>query len=104
MQADGAWFTDCHYPYGTTTTGPGHASVLAGCSGNKHGIINNSWFDRKEGAVVNCATSSRYDMTPVRPRVEEEPETKTTTNLVKTAGNPDRFIEHVLWRLNGDAG
>src|SRR4051794_25438391 len=22
LQADGAWFTACYYPYGTTTTGP----------------------------------------------------------------------------------
>ena len=96
MQTDGAWFTDCHYPYGTTTTGPGHASILAGCSGNKHGIINNSWFDRKEGSDVNCATSSRYDMTPIRSVVEDDAKPTAKKPAAKTAGNPDRFIGPTL--------
>ena len=26
LQTQGAWFTDCHYPYAITTTGPGHAA------------------------------------------------------------------------------
>src|SRR5947208_2127137 len=38
---DGAWFTNCHYPYALTLTGAGHASLLTGCSGNKHGIVGN---------------------------------------------------------------
>src|SRR5207248_1839247 len=25
LQADGAWFTNCRYPYSLTETGPGHA-------------------------------------------------------------------------------
>src|SRR5437764_9792548 len=60
LERDGAWFTDCHYPYACTLTGPGHASILSGCSPDRHGIISNDWYDRATGETVNCVTSDRY--------------------------------------------
>src|SRR6478672_5810647 len=57
LQRDGAWFTDCHYPYASTITGPGHSSILSGTGPYKHGIINNEWYDRQSGEMVNCASS-----------------------------------------------
>jgi hypothetical protein len=63
LQTEGATFTHCHYPYATTTTGPGHASILSGTCADKHGIINNNWF--ASGATVYCAGSpSRYEFVP----------------------------------------
>src|SRR5262245_64588216 len=46
LLTDGAWFTDCHYPYATTTTGPGHAAMLTGTCPDRHGIVNNDWSER----------------------------------------------------------
>lgn len=56
LQTEGAWFSECHYPYATTETGPGHASMLSGCSPDQHGIIVNNWFDRSLGDTVYCAS------------------------------------------------
>jgi len=95
MQDDGAWFVDCHYPYGTTTTGPGHASVLAGCSGNKHGIINNNWYDRESTKTIYCAASPRYDFVPAPTDVAPPDPTKPPP-AKKEAGNPDRFLGETL--------
>jgi hypothetical protein len=67
LETEGAWFTNCHYPYATTQTGPGHASLLSGCSADRHGIIANNWYERKEGAPVYCATNIRYERVPPRP-------------------------------------
>ncbi len=95
LQDDGAWYVDCHYPYATTTTGPGHASVLAGCSGDTHGIINNSWYDRTTGADVYCAASDRYQFVPAKP---VDPNAKD--KKPKQAGNPNRMlVETVADRL-----
>jgi hypothetical protein len=69
MQSEGAWYTNCHYPYASTATGPGHASLLTGCGPDVHGIIQNQWYDRKSGAVVNCAQSTRYQRVPPLPKV-----------------------------------
>lgn len=60
LMNDGAWFANCNYPYATTTTGPGHASILTGCSADRHGIINNNWYDRQERREVYCAGMARY--------------------------------------------
>src|SRR5438477_11491687 len=71
MQTEGAWYTNCHYPYATTATGPGHASILTGCCPDKHGIINNNWYDSKLGETVYCAGSTRYQRVPPVPKVIE---------------------------------
>src|SRR5262245_43506244 len=44
LMNDGTSFTNCHIPYACTETGPGHASILTGCSPDWHGIIANDWF------------------------------------------------------------
>jgi hypothetical protein len=60
LQQEGAWFQNCHYPYGYTVTGAGHASVATGCSPAKHGIVGNDWFERSSGSSVNCVIGAGY--------------------------------------------
>lgn len=52
----GAWFVNCHYEYGVTKTGPGHASIATGCNPSVHGIVGNDWHERVGGELVavNC--------------------------------------------------
>ncbi len=94
LTADGAWFTDCHYPYAVTTTGPGHASGLAGCGGAVHGIINNEWYDRRAGKAVYCAASDRYQFVPppapTKPVADAKEDTRTAED--KLTGNPDKML------------
>jgi hypothetical protein len=66
LQEQGAWFRNCHYPYSDTYTGAGHATLATGCSPDKHGIVGNTWYDRKARAEVYCAGADRY--APVPPR------------------------------------
>lgn len=42
-----------HYNYIPTKTAPGHASVYTGSTPRYHGIIANSWYDRKEKKELN---------------------------------------------------
>ena len=74
LMKDGAYFTECHYPYASTLTGPGHASLATGCSPEKHGIIANDWYCRAEAATVNCVAPppnlSRQGFGPYRRRQE----------------------------------
>src|SRR5258706_15471756 len=46
LQTDGAWFTNCHYPYTYTLTAAGHTSIVTGATPSRHGIIANEWYDR----------------------------------------------------------
>jgi len=52
--ADGAWFRRAAYPYLTTVTCAGHATVATGAFPHRHGIIQNAWWDRDRQAMVTC--------------------------------------------------
>ncbi|WP_121667872.1 alkaline phosphatase PafA [Mesonia aquimarina] len=43
-----------HFNYVPTYTGPGHASVYSGTTPVGHGIISNTWFDKKINKSVYC--------------------------------------------------
>jgi predicted AlkP superfamily pyrophosphatase or phosphodiesterase len=90
LQNDGAWYSRCLYPYATTTTGPGHASILSGTSAWKHGIIENSWFDRASGKAVYCAGSERYQTVPPKPGW------LVRSDDPKYSGSPERFLGETL--------
>lgn len=97
LTTDGAHFPDCHYPYANTSTGPGHASILAGCSADKHGIVNNSWYDRAAAEEAYCAGTPRYEHVPALPPEKEiaalDPKKKTKPVGV---GTPDRMLGPTL--------
>lgn len=81
LTREGAWFTNCHYPYSMTVTGAGHATLGTGCVPAQHGIIENDWYDRTIAKSVNCATlGDRYHLIPEG--------TKRKTN----GGTPERLL------------
>ncbi len=68
MKRDGVWYADAHLPYAPTATGSGHASISTGLAPDKHGIIENAWYDRKQGKTVYAVTGDRrYDRVPAGP-------------------------------------
>jgi hypothetical protein len=83
LKRDGAWFTNCHYPYATTTTGPGHASMLTGACGDVHGIVNNDWFEN--GKRLYCAGAPAYGLVP-----SPDPE------VPMTGGTPERLLSETV--------
>lgn len=52
---EGALFSNAAYPYVSTWTCPGHATVGTGAYPAVHGIMQNAWFDRALGRTVGCA-------------------------------------------------
>jgi|SRR5579884_693069 len=63
----GAWFRECHYPYATTLTGAGHATLATGTSPDRHGIVGNNWYDRRTGSNVYCASTPGFRLLPPLP-------------------------------------
>ena len=47
LSEEGAVFTNARWSYGITDTAPGHASLATGSFPSRHGIVGNSWWDRK---------------------------------------------------------
>ena len=52
--SEGAWFRQAAFPYSTTVTCAGHATIGTGTLPRTHGIVGNSWFDRATGRSVAC--------------------------------------------------
>lgn len=102
IQTDGAWFDHCHYPYATTTTGPGHSAILSGATLDKTGIINNEWYDRRSGSSSYCAGSDRYQFVPLPKPVVDDVKVVKAEDAVKTAqktksvGNPERMLAETV--------
>jgi predicted AlkP superfamily pyrophosphatase or phosphodiesterase len=51
---EGAWFTRAAYPYLTTVTCVGHATIATGALPHVHGIVQNAWYDRQLGRATTC--------------------------------------------------
>lgn len=65
----GAVFSRAAYPYVSTWTCAGHATIGTGAYPAVHGIVENSWFDRRTAQVVRCAADREvsavgYRVTP----------------------------------------
>ena len=54
MVAQGAWFQQAAYPYLTTVTCAGHATISTGSFPNTHGVFQNSWWDREARQQMWC--------------------------------------------------
>ena len=54
LVSEGAWFRRAAYPYLTTVTCAGHATVATGAFPHVHGIFQNEWWDREVGKQMFC--------------------------------------------------
>ena len=54
LMNDGHYFSNMHYNYAPTYTGPGHASIYTGTTPSVHGIVGNYWYHRSEERGVYC--------------------------------------------------
>jgi arylsulfatase A-like enzyme len=52
---EGAYYKQAYYPYLSTVTCVGHATISTGAFPATHGIVGNSWFDRESGRSIRCA-------------------------------------------------
>jgi len=59
LMQDGAWFQHAAYPYLNTVTCPGHSTIGTGTLPYQHGMILNTWFDRKTRAATDCTDDER---------------------------------------------
>lgn len=87
LLTSGASFADCRYDYATTSTGPGHATLLTGTYPNGHGIIGNEWYDRSLRRTVNCV---------------EDPTTKVVSGPDASAQAPGFSPHYLIGSTLGD--
>jgi predicted AlkP superfamily pyrophosphatase or phosphodiesterase len=59
LTREGTFFVNSAYPYSTTFTGPGHASIGTGHTPAESGIVGNNWYDHFTFARTYCAQDDR---------------------------------------------
>jgi predicted AlkP superfamily pyrophosphatase or phosphodiesterase len=59
MVTQGAWFQQAAFPYLTTVTCAGHATISTGSFPHTHGVFQNAWFDRAARRQVTCTEDPR---------------------------------------------
>ena len=55
----GAWFRQAAYPYLSTVTCAGHATISTGTFPATHGMVLNAWWDRESGKGRGCTEDPR---------------------------------------------
>lgn len=58
---EGASFSEGAYPYLSTVTCVGHSTIGTGTLPLTHGVVQNTWVDRRTGAVVPCTDDPSVD-------------------------------------------
>ncbi len=61
LVTDGAWFTRAAYPYLSTLTCAGHATIGSGAFPHVHGIFQNLWYDRGRRALTTCTQDANVN-------------------------------------------
>src|SRR5690606_29511387 len=78
---EGFTFTNNHFDYMPTSTGPGHASVYTGTTPAVHGVMGNSWYVRETGNSINVIEVPGYTGVGTEPGKENE---KAPSNMFST--------------------
>jgi predicted AlkP superfamily pyrophosphatase or phosphodiesterase len=64
----GMVFENARYPYLVTVTCAGHATIGTGALPHRHGMVNNTWWQRKERVLTGCSSDpATTDITYGRP-------------------------------------
>lgn len=62
LMREGYNFKNTNYPYAPTFTAPGHSSIYTGTTPSVHGIIDNSWFDRDSGKIIENVSDTTVSL------------------------------------------
>lgn len=69
-----------HYNYIPTYTGPGHASIYTGTTPATHGIIANSWYDKRSGEKIYCVDDTLTQLVGTK-GISKSPRRLLTTTI-----------------------
>ncbi|AKF87136.1 hypothetical protein MFUL124B02_38300 [Myxococcus fulvus 124B02] len=83
----GTVFDAARYPYATTKTCPGHATLATGALPGAHGIISNEWYERETGADVSCVRD------PASPPLDDPKGKGVSPRRLRVPTLGDRLLE-----------
>jgi len=87
---EGASYINAHHRHAYTYTAPGHAVQLTGAYSRTHGIVDNDWYERETGKIINCVLDRDVKIVgrPAIAKPPTEPDGVSPRNLlVETIGD-----------------
>jgi len=88
----GTVFADAHHAHANTETIVGHATLATGAHPAAHGMIANTWLDRKSERVVYNIEDSRYRLLTAGADVDEQTEIDPTQRAARSEGRSPAAI------------
>ncbi|MEZ5292365.1 MAG: alkaline phosphatase family protein [Vicinamibacterales bacterium] len=64
LVTEGAWFRQADYPYFSTVTCAGHASIATGAPPAVHGMVQNQWVDPGGTRLTRCTDDAGKPLVP----------------------------------------
>lgn len=88
LVAEGAWFHNANYPYFTTVTCAGHASISTGAPPSTHGMVQNQWWEDAATRLQPCSEDRSEQLIPYGPPVDRPGQSAAK---LLTTGLPDEL-------------
>jgi len=88
---NGTVFRNAHFRHLQTSTGPGHANPYTGATPSVHGLIGNSWYDKKSGQTVGVVNDvgSGYEGVGTLP---DYPTDMAPNNMITTTIGDELYL------------
>ena len=92
LPEQGIYYVNAFYDHAMPGTGPGHTLLTTGTFATFHGIVNNSWFDKK-GKKISCDDDTVENAAVFAPDGSLKDYGKSARNIL--VDNPtDQMIMH----------
>jgi len=83
---NGVVYENAHHAHANTETIVGHATLATGAYPADHGLIGNTWFDRKSGELTYNIEDARYPLLTAGADVDDATEVDPTQKVASTDG------------------
>ena len=88
----GTVYTDAHHSHANTETIVGHTTLATGATPAAHGMIGNTWLDRKIGEIAYGIEDARYRLLAAGADVDQQAEIDPTQRAARSEGRSPAAI------------
>ena len=89
---NGTVYADAHHSHANTETIVGHTTLATGATPAAHGMIGNTWLDRKTGELSYGIEDARYQLLTAGADVDQQAEIDPTQRAARSEGRSPAAI------------
>jgi arylsulfatase A-like enzyme len=92
LMQHGIWYANAHHTHANTETVVGHTTLATGAHPAAHGMVANTWLDRKTGKLAHHIEDKRYRILTAGAGVDKSAGIDPTQKLAATDGRSPAAI------------